>query len=121
MGTAIEKIRKAVLNVLDRTGKMRVRGLPRALVIILMVLILLVVVLYIVGWVFVWYFNGRVDFLALNELLRTITGTAFIAAVGFLAKALIDEDNNGIPDYLEEKENDKANETGNTERHSDDG
>lgn len=120
MGTAIEKIRKAVLNVLDRTGKMRVRGLPRALVMILMVLILLVVVLYIAGWVFVWYYNGKVEFIALNELLRTITGTAFIAAVGFLAKALIDEDENGIPDYLE-KENEEKNETCNAERHRDDG
>lgn len=113
-------IRNGIIKALDKTGKMKVRGLPRALVIILMVLILLVIVLYIVGWVFVWYYNGKVEFVVLNELLRTITGTAFIAAVGFLAKALIDEDENGIPDYLE-KENDEKNETCNVERHRDDG
>ena len=116
----LDKVRQYVLKALDKTGKMRVRGLPRALVIILMVLILLVCVLYISGWVFVWYYKGRVDFPALNELLKTITGTAFIAAVGFLAKALIDEDGNGIPDYLE-KENEQTNEKSHTERHSDDG
>lgn len=116
----LDKIRQTVLKALDKTGKMRVRGLPRALVIILMVLILLVCVLYISGWVYVWYFNGKVDFPALNELLKTITGTAFIAAVGFLAKALIDEDGNGIPDYLE-KENEQTDEKSHTERHRDDG
>lgn len=115
-----DTIRNGIIKALDKTGKMRVRGLPRALVIILMVLILLVCVLYISGWVFVWYYKGRVDFPALNELLKTITGTAFIAAVGFLAKALIDEDENGIPDYLE-KENDEKNETCNAGRHRDDG
>lgn len=115
-----DTIRSGIIKALDKTGKMRVRGLPRALVIILMVLILLVIVLYIVGWVFVWYYSGKVEFIALNELLRTITGTAFIAAVGFLAKALIDEDENGIPDYLE-KENEEKNETRDLERHRDDG
>lgn len=120
MENTFEKIRQEVLKILDKTEKMKVRGLPRTLVIILMVLILLVVALYIVGWVFVWYYNGKVEFVALNELLRTITGTAFIAAVGFLAKALIDEDENGIPDYLE-KENKEDNETGDIERHRDDG
>nr|DAM13968.1 MAG TPA: hypothetical protein [Caudoviricetes sp.] len=113
-----DTIRNGVIKALDKTGKMKVRGLPRALVILLMVLILLVIVLYIAGWVFVWYYSGKVEFIALNELLRTITGTAFIAAVGFLAKALIDEDENGIPDYLEKEE---KNETSNAERHRDDG
>lgn len=116
----VDAIRNGVIKTLDKTGKMKVRGLPLALVVILMVLILLVIVLYIVGWVFVWYYSGKVEFVALNELLRTITGTAFIAAVGFLAKALIDEDENGIPDYLE-KENEENNETCNVERHRDDG
>lgn len=109
--------RNGIIKALDKTGKMKVRGLPRALVILLMVLILLIIALYIAGWVFVWYYSGKVEFIALNELLRTITGTAFIAAVGFLAKALIDEDENGIPDYLEEEKD----ETSNTERHRDDG
>lgn len=113
-----DTVRNGVIKALDKTGKMKVRGLPRALVILLMTLILLVIVLYIAGWVFVWYYNGKVEFVALNELLRTITGTAFVAAVGFLAKALIDEDENGIPDYLEKEE---KNETSNTERHRDDG
>lgn len=112
-----DTVRNGVIKALDKTGKMKVRGLPRALVILLMVLILLVIVLYIVGWVFVWYYSGKVEFIALNELLRTITGTAFIAAVGFLAKALIDEDENGIPDYLGEEKD----ATSNTERHRDDG
>ena len=115
----IEKLRRAILNVLDKTGRMKVRGLPRGLVITLVVLILVCVMLYLAGWVYAWYFMHRVDFLALNELLKTITGTAFIAAVGFLAKALIDEDGDGIPDDWERS--DQKDAPSNTQRHSDDG
>lgn len=97
----IEKIRKTILKALDRTGKMKVRGLPRGLVVTLILLIILCVLLYISGWVYVWYCTGKVEFVAMNDLLKTITGTAFIAAVAFLAKALIDEDSNGIPDEWE--------------------
>lgn len=115
----IGKIRRVILDALDKTGKMKVRGLPRGLVITLILLILACVILYIAGWVYVWYFLHQVNFLALNELLKTITGTAFVAAVGFLAKALIDENGNGIPDDWER--GDTKDETSNTQRHSDDG
>ncbi|WP_337476001.1 hypothetical protein [Acidaminococcus timonensis] len=115
----IEKIKKTILKALDRTGKMKVRGLPRGLVITLILLIILCVLLYISGWVYTWYCTGKVEFVAMNDLLKTITGTAFIAAIAFLAKALIDEDSNGIPDEWERDDSKDAK--SDVKGHSDNG
>lgn len=106
----MKKIQDAMLKVLGSVGRMKVKGLPRALVIILMLLIIGSIILYLSGWVWLWAFQSRVDLPALNMLLQTLTGASFIAAVGFIGKSLIDEDRNGIPDEWQNKEekNDKT-------------
>ena len=106
----MKKIQDALLKLMGSVGRMKVKGLPRALVIVLMLLIIGSVVLYLAGWVWVWAFQSRVDLPALNMLLQTLTGASFIAAVGFIGKSLIDEDRNGIPDEWQNKEekNDKT-------------
>ena len=106
----MKKIQDAMLKVLGSVGRMKVKGLPRALVIVLMLLIIGSVCLYLAGWVWVWVFQHRVDLPALNMLLQTLTGASFIAAVGFIGKSLIDDDGDGIPDEWQNKEekNDKT-------------
>lgn len=114
----MKKVQKVLLQALSAVGRMKVRGLPRALVIVLMLLIIGSVVLYLAGWVWVWAFQRRVDLPALNMLLQTLTGASFIAAIGFIGKGLIDEDRNGIPDEWQ-KEVKEENEKSDTERHPD--
>ena len=106
----MKKLQDALLKLMGSVGRLKVKGLPRALVIVLMLLIIGSVVLYLAGWVWVWAFQSRVDLPALNMLLQTLTGASFIAAVGFIGKSLIDEDRNGIPDEWQNKEekNDKT-------------
>lgn len=99
----MKKIQDALLKVLGSVGRMKVKGLPRALVIILMLLIIGSIILYLSGWVWLWAFQGKVDLPALNMLLQTLTGASFIAAIGFIGKGLIDEDRNGIPDQWEQE------------------
>ena len=99
----MKKIQDALLKLMGSVGRMKVKGLPRALVIVLMLLIIGSVVLYLAGWVWVWAFQRRVDLPALNMLLQTLTGASFIAAIGFIGKGLIDEDRNGIPDEWEQE------------------
>ena len=104
----MKKIQDALLKLMGSVGRMKVKGLPRALVIILMLLIIGSVCLYLAGWVWVWAFQRRVDLPALNMLLQTLTGASFIAAVGFIGKGLIDADGDGIPDEWQGgKENDE--------------
>ncbi|WP_337543474.1 MULTISPECIES: hypothetical protein [Acidaminococcus] len=97
-------IHGALLNLLGAMGRMKVRGLPRALVIVLMLLIIGSILLYWAGWIWLWTALGRVDLPALNMLLQTLTGVSFIAAIGFIGKSLVDEDEDGVPDEWEKKE-----------------
>ena len=100
----MKKIQDAMLKVLGSVGRMKVKGLPRALVIILMLLIIGSILLYLSGWVWLWAFQGKVDLPAMNMLLQTLTGVSFIAAVGFIGKSLVDDDGDGVPDDWEKKE-----------------
>lgn len=99
----MNQIQKTLLNLLGALGRMKVRGLPRALIIVLMLLIIGSVLLYLAGWIWLWAALGRVDLPALNMLLQTLTGVSFIAAVGFIGKGLIDADGDGIPDQWEQE------------------
>mgnify|MGYP003429442257 CR=1 FL=1 len=107
----MKKIQDALLKLMGSVGRMKVKGLPRGLVIVLMLLIVGSVVLYLAGWIWLWAAFRRVDLPALNALLQTLTGASFIAAVGFIGKGLIDEDRNGIPDQWEQEKEGGTNES----------
>lgn len=95
---------RPILGLIAQTGKVRIKGLPRALIIVLMLLIIGSIFLYWAGWIWLWAVQGRVDLPALNMLLQTLTGVSFIAAIGFIGKSLVDEDEDGVPDEWEKKE-----------------
>ena len=57
----MKKIQDAMLKVLGSVGRMKVKGLPRALVIVLMLLIIGSVLLYLAGWIWLWAALRRVD------------------------------------------------------------
>ena len=99
----MKKIQDAMLKVLGSVGRMKVKGLPRALVIVLMLLIIGSVCLYLAGWIWLWAALRRVDLPALNALLQTLTGASFIAAIGFIGNGLMDADEDGIPDQWEQE------------------
>lgn len=116
----MKKLQKVLLNILGSLGRMKVRGLPRALVITIMFLIIGSVLLYLVSWCWLWWLKGQVDLPALNMLLQTLTGVSFIAAVGFIGKSLVDDDGDGVPDPWE-KEVKEEHEKSDVERHPDAG
>lgn len=100
----MKRLQGTLLKLIGSIGRMKVRGLPRALVIILMLLIIGSILLYLSGWVWLWAFQGKVDLPAMNMLIQTLTGVSFIAAIGFIGKSLVDEDEDGVPDEWEKKE-----------------
>lgn len=107
----MKKLQKVLRNILGSLGRMKVRGLPRALIIVLMLLIIGSVLLYLAGWIWLWAALRRVDLPALNALLQTLTGASFIAAVGFIGKGLIDADGDGVPDQWEQEKEGGTNES----------
>lgn len=116
----MNKIQKTLLDLMGSMGKMKVRGLPRFLVITLMLLIIGSILLYLAAWAWQWAVRGTVDLPALNMLIQTITSMAFIAAIGFIGKSLIDADGDGVPDPWE-KEIKNSNEESGVKRHPDAG
>lgn len=116
----MKRLQKTLLDLLGSMGRMKVKGLPRALVITIMLLIIGSVLLYLVSWCWLWWLKGQVDLSALNELIQTITSMAFIAAVGFVGKGLIDTDGDGVPDPWK-KEIDAENEKSKVGHHPDAG
>ena len=71
----------------------------------------LLIFLFVLGVVFNAKAMGKVDLMSIIEMVKVLLGPAAIAAVGFLGKAFIDSDGDGIPDAFEELERNTVRET----------
>lgn len=61
--------------------------------------------LYVSGWLYDWFvISGKPNMTEMRLFLHEIASSPWIAVIGFIAKALIDRNKNGIPDELEDKE-----------------
>lgn len=94
---------KPILGFIAQAGKVRIKGLPMGLVITIMLLIIGSIFLYLAAWSWQWWAKDHVDLPALNMLIQTITSMAFVAAIGFIGKSLIDADGDGVPDPWEKE------------------
>ena len=104
----LAKIRKAVKSAVEKTAAFQIRGAPRLMVYTFITLILLCITLFIGGWVFVWFMTKEPPLPIMIQFIAAITSVSFVAAIGFFGKALIDEDDNGIPDEFEKEEHEKG-------------
>ena len=58
--------------------------------------------LYVGAWLYHWYTHQETpDLVELRAFLHEIASAAWIAVIGFLAEAFIDNNHNGIPDQYE--------------------
>lgn len=60
--------------------------------------------IYLTGWCVDWYVSGVPNLPELRNFLHEIASSSWIAVIGFVAKALVDKDNDGIPDEFEDKD-----------------
>lgn len=107
MNNFLSGLKTGALKALRRTAKMQVKGLSLVLIRTIILLIILAILLYMYGWLYKLMYQKVADLPAMNELIKTLTGTSFIAAVGFLGKALLDEDGDGESDACQNREDDK--------------
>lgn len=63
--------------------------------------------LFNAGWLFNWYKTGSADVPVMIEFLTVLVGAQFTTAVMLIGKGLVDKDGDGIPDALENDEEDK--------------
>jgi hypothetical protein len=69
-------------------------------------MIVICVMIYVTAWLYDWNTKMHPDLVEMRNFLHEISGAAWIAVIGFLAKSFIDRDENGIPDQYEEKKED---------------
>lgn len=95
----IEKL----LRPISRMGKMKLKGLPKAFILIVVGLLIMSILMYLSGCLFIWYMDNRPPLKDINIIITTLTSVPAIAAIGFLGKAMVDDDGNGTPNVWEEK------------------
>jgi hypothetical protein len=62
--------------------------------------------IYLIGWTSDWYIYGKPNLAELRSFLHEIASSSWVAVIGFIAKALIDKDDDGIPDEFEDENKD---------------
>jgi hypothetical protein len=65
--------------------------------------------IYLAGWGVDWYICGKPNLPELRNFLHEIASTPWIAVIGFVGKALIDKDGDGIPDEFEDEDKENQN------------
>ena len=70
-------------------------------------LLVLCCLLYLAGWGFIWYFTGNPSLDQLLKFIHEIASASWIAVIGFIAQGFVDRNNNGIPDHLEQEQEEK--------------
>ena len=86
--------------------KMKITGLPRLFLLLYAGIFISIGSLYLVGLLLEFWKTGNVNYPAVNQFAGTYFGVAVVGTFCVLGKALVDKDEDGIPDTweLENKE-----------------
>lgn len=103
----MNKVRGILTAIITKTNKLEIAHAPKTMVYWFLAHVLLCIVLFIAAWVYDWMETGRGNLQAMTIFIQTLTSVSFIAAVGFFGKALIDDDNDGVPDDFEKGKDEK--------------
>jgi hypothetical protein len=97
----LKKIQNMLVVALSKTDKLQIRGMPRVMVYLFLLLVIICMLLFMAAWSWQWNTTGKADLSIMIQFITAITSVSFIAAVGFFSKAMVDKDNDGIPDEWE--------------------
>ena len=103
----MDKARHFLETAITKINKLKITRAPKIMVYWFLVHVLLCIALFIAAWVYDWMQTGRGNLQAMTFFVQTLTSVSFVAAVGFFGKALIDNDDEGIPDEFEKGKDDK--------------
>lgn len=99
----MRKAEEFLRYALGRVSEMQIRGASRWMVYLFAGMLLLCVLCFLLGWLFLWQKTGEPALSEMTRFIGEITSASFIAAIGFFGKALVDRDEDGIPDEFEKK------------------
>lgn len=99
----MKKAEEILRYALGRVGDLQIKGASRMMVYAFAGMLLLCVLLFVLGWLFLWQKTGEPNLSEMTKFIGEVTSASFIAAIGFFGKALVDRDEDGIPDEFEKK------------------
>ena len=102
----LDKLTKAARAAVERVAAFQIRGAPRLLVYLFVGVILGAICAFLCGWCWNWYAAGKADLPVMIQMISAVSSASFIAAVAFFGRALIDDNNDGIPDEFQKGEGD---------------
>lgn len=100
----LEKIQNACIKALSKVDELEIRGMPRVMVYLFLFIVIFCLLLFLAAWIWQWHDTGNAELSILIQFVNAITSVSFIAAVGFFGRAMLDKDDNGIPDEFEKQQ-----------------
>ena len=95
-------IQKWIKALNQGVTKMKITGLPRVFLLLYAGIFISVGSLYLVGLLLEFWTTGKVNYPAVNQFAGTYFGVAVVGTFCVLGKALVDKDEDGIPDPWEQ-------------------
>lgn len=102
----MDKLKQILTNSINNLEKIKIKGLPRAMILAFAGLFFLLILLFVCAWLHGWYMSDKADLAIFTSFFGQLFGPAVCGTVMIIGKALMDEDGNGIPDEWE-KESEK--------------
>ena len=100
----LDKVQSACIKALSKVDKLEIRGMPRIMVYLFLFIVIFCLLLFLTAWIWQWHDTGNAELSILIQFVNAITSVSFIAAVGFFGRAMLDKDDNGIPDEFEKQQ-----------------
>ena len=104
-----EYVKKGFRRIKKEIGKLNFSGASMRYILAYALFVALICILYVAGWLADWYKHAKADLQELRAFLSVLTSSAWIAAMAFVAKAFVDRNKDGVPDFLDEKKGDGKN------------
>lgn len=99
-----EKIKNIIGKALDRLPKLATTSAAMKYISWYAVFVMLCSGVYLAMILAEWYVTGHPAISEMRLFISTMTGGAVVAAIGFIARYLVDLDGDGIPDELKKGE-----------------
>jgi len=104
----MNKLKEYVKAAIKKVAAFHIDGAPRLMIYAFLALVFICLLAFLIGWFYNWWTSGKAELPIMIQFVGAITSATFIAAIGFFGRALIDGDDNGIPDEFEKEEDDKC-------------
>lgn len=102
----MNKLKQYVKAAISKVAAFHITGAPRFMIYLFIAVVFAAIGAFLAGWLYNWYVAGKAELPIMIQFLGAISSASFIAAVGFFGRALIDDDDNGVPDEFEREDED---------------